>query len=108
MRLDLASRTVVPLPAGNSPLEIAPAAGGAVLTVTEDGTLHKIDPTTGTVVGMNDAMAAFAGQHGRRWRAERDLEDFFNLSPDSLCILGFDGYFEGVQLRSCSQRRGLT
>jgi PAS domain-containing protein len=35
-------------------------------------------------------------QHGRCWRAERDLEVFFNLSPDLLCISGFDGYFRRV------------
>ncbi|WP_028932682.1 YncE family protein [Pseudonocardia spinosispora] len=54
VRLDLATSTMteVPLPAGTSALDVAPAAGGAVLTVTEDGTLHKIDPTTGAVAAV--------------------------------------------------------
>jgi PAS domain S-box-containing protein len=29
-------------------------------------------------------------------RISRGLDDFFNLSPDLLCILGFDGYFKRV------------
>jgi PAS domain S-box-containing protein len=45
------------------------------------------------LVGINDAMAAFAG---RRWQPERDPEDFFTLSPDLLFILSSDGYFTRV------------
>ncbi|MFD2683524.1 nitrate- and nitrite sensing domain-containing protein [Streptomyces phyllanthi] len=46
--------------------------------------------------GMNDTMASFAAAHGRRRKAEQELESIFNLSLDLLCICGFKGYFERV------------
>ncbi|MER7968618.1 PAS domain S-box protein [Streptomyces sp. NPDC096080] len=46
--------------------------------------------------GMNGTMASFAAAHGRRRKAERELEDIFNLSLDLLCILGVDGSFRRV------------
>lgn len=46
--------------------------------------------------GMNGTMAAFAGLHGQRRRAERGLEDIFNLSRDLLSISGLDGCFTRV------------
>ncbi|MGW1213187.1 PAS domain S-box protein [Streptomyces sp. NPDC002499] len=46
--------------------------------------------------GMNATMASFAAAHGRRRKAERELESIFNLSPDLLCITGVDGYFKRV------------
>ncbi|MFJ6081856.1 PAS domain S-box protein [Streptomyces sp. NPDC092369] len=48
------------------------------------------------LVGMNGTMASFAATHGRRGKAERELEGIFNLSPDLLCITGVDGYFKRV------------
>jgi PAS domain S-box-containing protein len=48
------------------------------------------------LAGMNDTTAAFARVHGRRQRAEHELEGIFNLSLDLLCIVGTDGYFKRV------------
>ena len=45
---------------------------------------------------MNDGMAAFEDSQSRRRQAEGQLEDFFDLSPDLLCIAGDDGYYKRV------------
>jgi PAS domain S-box-containing protein len=48
------------------------------------------------LAGVNATMAAFADVEGRRERAERELGDFFELSPDLLSIGNLDGYFTRV------------
>ena len=46
------------------------------------------------LAAMNDTMAAFEQSQNRRREAEGQVEDFFDLSPDILCIAGDDGYFK--------------
>jgi PAS domain S-box-containing protein len=41
--------------------------------------------------GMNVAVAPF-GLHGRRLRAEREVERVFEMAPALLAVAGFDGY----------------
>lgn len=48
------------------------------------------------LAGTNDTMAAFSELQGRQRRAERDVEQVFDMSLDLLFIIGFDGYLKRV------------
>ena len=82
--------------------ELAHETGAMNTAVVEDRLDYRVGNHAfeGTwariVVGMNEVMAAFEESHGRRRQAEGQLEDFFDLSPDLLCIAGDDGYFKRV------------
>ena len=49
-----------------------------------------------TAIANADAQAAFAQSQDRHRRAESQFKDFFELSPDLLCIAGDDGYLKRV------------
>jgi PAS domain S-box-containing protein len=46
--------------------------------------------------GVNDTIAAFADLQAWREQAERQADRIIDMSPDPICIAGFDGYFKRV------------
>jgi len=66
---------------------------GRVVGVMEFFSREIREPDEG-LLRMLTHVGAHIGQFMDRKRAEEELERFFTLSPDLLCVAGFDGYFK--------------
>jgi PAS domain S-box-containing protein len=70
-------------------------ADGTVLGVLEFFSL-EIRPPDDELLSMLSSVGNQIGLFYGRRRAQEDLDRFFALSQDVLCVVGFDGYFKRV------------
>ncbi len=76
-----------------------PARQFATERIRKDGRRIAVSLTVSAVRDPSGAItgaSVMARDITEQKRAERELEQFFMLSPDMLCFAGFDGYFKRV------------
>jgi two-component system, sensor histidine kinase and response regulator len=80
--------------------------GSRILGVMEFFSREAREPDH-DLLAMLDTIGSQIGQFIERRRAEEELHRFFALTPDLLCIAGFDGYFKRLNA-SWTRTLGFT
>jgi PAS domain S-box-containing protein len=63
---------------------------------------NKKEPEDPTFARLADLIKTSFGAELRHKQKEEQLDQFFNFSPDVICVLGNDGYFKRVNPATCN------